>query len=152
MSGWHSLKLKEVFHRLRTEGIGLRQKEAEARLLKYGANEIQVGKKISPFRIFAEQFKSLLVIILIMAAIISYVVGIFPGQEARVVDSLLILLIVMANGIFGFLQNYKAEKSIEALKRLVTPMAKVIRDGLVQEVASRDIVKGDIVLFLKTEK
>lgn len=96
MSGWHSAKLKEVFHRLGTEGIGLRQKEAEERLLKYSANEIQVGKKISPFRIFAEQFKSLLVIILIMAAILSYVIGIFPGQEARVVDSLLILLIVLA--------------------------------------------------------
>ena len=152
MSGWHSSKLKEVFHRLRTEGTGLRQKEAEARLLKYGANEIQVGKKISPFRIFAEQFKSLLVIILIMAAILSYLIGIFPGQEERVVDSLLILLIVLANGIFGFLQNYKAEKSIEALRRLVAPRAKVMRDGLVQEVASRNVVKGDVVLFLKTEK
>ncbi|MQY59207.1 MAG: HAD-IC family P-type ATPase [Clostridia bacterium] len=147
MSGWHSSKLKEVFDRLRTERIGLRQKEAEARLLKYGANEIQVGKKISPFRIFAEQFKSLLVIILIMAAIVSYVIGIFPGQEPRVVDSLLILLIVLANGIFGFLQNYKAEKSIEALRRLVAPRAKVIRDGLVQEIASRNLVKGDIVLI-----
>ena len=147
MSGWHSSKLKEVFDRLRTERIGLRQKEAQERLLKYGANEIQVGKKISPFRIFAEQFKSLLVIILIMAAIVSYVIGIFPGQEARVVDSLLILSIVLANGIFGFLQNYKAEKSIEALRRLVTPKAKVIRDGLVQEIASRNVVKGDIVLI-----
>jgi len=147
MSGWHSPKLKEVFDRLRTERIGLRQKEAEARLLKYSANEIQVGKKISPFRIFAEQFRSLLVIILIMAAVVSYVIGIFPGQEARVVDSLLILSIVLANGIFGFLQNYKAEKSIEALRRLVAPRAKVIRDGLVQEVASRDVVKGDIVLI-----
>jgi len=147
MSGWHSSKLQEVFHRLRTERIGLGQKEAEARLLKYGANEIQVGKKISPFRIFAEQFKSLLVIILIMAAIVSYLIGIFPGQEPRVVDSLLILLIVLANGIFGFLQNYKAEKSIEALRRLVAPRAKVIRDGLVQEIASRNVVKGDIVLI-----
>jgi len=147
MSGWHSSKLKEVLGRLRTGQIGLTQKEAEGRLSKYGANEIQVGKKISPFRIFAEQFKSLLVIILIMAAIFSYVMGIFPGQESRVIDSLLILLIVLANGIFGFLQNYKAEKSIEALKRLVAPMAKVIRDGLVQEVASRDVVKGDIVLI-----
>ena len=147
MSGWHSSKLKEVFHRLGTERIGLRQKEAERRLLKYGANEIQVGKKISPFRIFAEQFKSLLVIILIMAAILSYVIGIFPGQEARVIDSLLILLIVLANGIFGFLQNYKAEKSIEALRRLVAPRAKVMRDGLVQEIASRNVVKGDIVLI-----
>jgi len=147
MSGWHSSKLKEVFDRLGTERIGLTQKEAEGRLLKYGTNEIQVGKKISPFRIFAEQFKSLLVIILIMAAVVSYVIGILPGQEPRVVDSLLILLIVLANGIFGFLQNYKAEKSIEALRRLVTPRAKVIRDGLVQEIASRDVVRGDIVLI-----
>ncbi len=147
MSGWHSSKLKEVFDRLRTEGIGLSQPEAQARLLKYGANEIQIGKKISPFRIFAEQFKSLLVIILIMAAIASYIIGIFPGQETRVVDSLLILLIVVANGIFGFLQNYKAEKSIEALKRLVAPGAKVVRDGLVQEIASRDVVRGDILLL-----
>jgi len=147
MSGWHSPKLKEVFDRLRTERIGLTQKEAEGRLLKYSANEIQVGKKISLFRIFAEQFRSLLVIILIMAAVVSYVIGIFPGQEARVVDSLLILSIVLANGIFGFLQNYKAEKSIEALRRLVAPRAKVIRDGLVQEIASRNVVKGDIILI-----
>lgn len=147
MAGWHSLKLKEVFDRLGTDRIGLTQKEAEGRVLEYGTNEIQVGKKISPLRIFAEQFKSFLVIILIVAAVVSYVIGIFPGQEPRVVDSLLILLIVLANGIFGFLQNYKAEKSIEALRRLVAPRAKVVRDGLVQEIASRDVVRGDIVLI-----
>jgi len=147
MAGWHSSKLKEVFDRLGTDQAGLTQKEAEGRVLEYGTNEIQVGKKISPLRIFAEQFKSFLVIILIMAAVVSYLIGIFPGQEPRVVDSLLILLIVLANGIFGFLQNYKAEKSIEALRRLVAPRAKVVRDGLVQEIASRDVVRGDIVLI-----
>jgi len=147
MAGWHSLKLKEVFDRLGTDQAGLTQKEAEGRVLEYGTNEIQVGKKISPLRIFAEQFKSFLVIILIVAAVVSYLIGIFPGQEPRVVDSLLILLIVLANGIFGFLQNYKAEKSIEALRRLVAPRAKVVRDGLVQEIASRDVVRGDIVLI-----
>ncbi|TKJ42712.1 haloacid dehalogenase [Candidatus Aerophobetes bacterium Ae_b3b] len=147
MGGWHSLKLKEVFDRLGTNQAGLTQKEVEGRVLEYGTNEIQVGKKTSPLRIFAEQFKSFLVIILIMAAVVSYLIGIFPGQEPRVVDSLLILLIVLANGIFGFLQNYKAEKSIEALRKLVAPKAKVVRDGLVQEIASRDVVRGDIVLI-----
>ncbi len=147
MAGWHSSKLKEVFDRLGTDQAGLTQKEVEGRVLEYGTNEIQVGKKISPLRIFAEQFKSFLVIILIIAAVVSYLIGIFPGQEPRVVDSLLILLIVLANGIFGFLLNYKAEKSIEALRRLVAPRAKVVRDGLVQEIASRDVVRGDIVLI-----
>jgi len=147
MTGWHSSTLKEVFDRLKTNQNGLAQKEAQKRILKHGTNEIDIGKRIFPLRIFAEQFKNLLVIILIIAAVVSYIIGFFPGQEPRVVDSLLILLIVLANGIFAFFQNYKAEKNIEALRSLTAPKAKVLRDSMIQEIASRDLVIGDVVLL-----
>jgi Ca2+-transporting ATPase len=147
MVGWYYSRLKEVFGRLETDQNGLTQKEAKKRISKYGSNEIRIRKKTSPLRILAEQFKSLLIIILIIAAVVSYIIGFFSGGDPKVIDSLLIFLIVLANGIFGFFQNYKAEKSIETLRKMVAPRAKVIRDGVVQEIASRDLVKGDVILI-----
>jgi len=124
---------------------GLSSLEAERRLKIYGKNEIVERKGINPFFIFLSQFKSPIILLLIAAAILSLFVNV--AKEESFIDSLLILAIVFAAGIAGFVQDYKAEKTIEALKKLATPKAKVIRDGKEQEIDSTLIVPGDIIVL-----
>ncbi len=138
--------IKEVVNNLKSSFNGLKEKEVKQRLKKYGYNEIEEKNKISILKIFLSQFTDFLIIILILAAIISFAVGFFPGQKPHNVDAILILSIVFLNGIFGFIQDYKAEKSIHALKKLAAPMALVIRNGKEQEIEAKNLVSGDIVL------
>jgi len=126
---------------------GLTTKEAEERLEKYGKNEIKRTVKLSPLKIFITQFTSPLILILIGAAIISLIVGNLPGQESNISDAVLILAIVLFSGISGFFQEYKAEKSIEALQKMSAPKSKVIRDGKEKIMPASEIVPGDIVLL-----
>ncbi len=124
---------------------GLSQEEAEKRLKIYGKNEIVRKKKISPYKIFLSQFSSPIILLLIFAAIIS--LGINYLKNESFIDSVLILVIVFVSAIAGFLQEYKAEQTIEALKKLATPSAKVIRDGKEMEVPSVEVVPGDIIVL-----
>ncbi|OYT43283.1 MAG: calcium-translocating P-type ATPase, PMCA-type [Candidatus Aenigmarchaeota archaeon ex4484_56] len=123
---------------------GLTGKEAEERLRKYGKNEIKKEKKVSPIKLFISQFISPIILLLIVAAVLSFSVN-FLKHETYF-DSLLILVIVFAAGIAGFVQDYKAERAIEALQRMASPKAKVIRDGKEQEIDSTDIVPDDLIV------
>lgn len=116
-------------------------------LEKYGKNEIRRFKKVSMLKIFLSQFTSPLILILIAAAIISWAIGFLPGQESDIIDTILILMIVFASGIAGFFQEYKAEKSVEALQKMATPKAKVIRNGKEMEITAADIVPDDLILL-----
>ncbi len=138
--GWNELEAKQVLKELQTSEKGLSEQEAQARLLKYGTNELKEEKKISPIEIFLNQFKSILVIILIGATIFSAAIG-------EVLDAAAIIAIVILNAIFGFFQEYKAEKTIEALKKLSSPESIVLRDGKKQTIASKLLVPGDIVIL-----
>ena len=138
--------IKGVIRDLKSGINGLKGEEAKKRLKKYGYNEIKEKDKISVLKIFLSQFTDFLIIILILAAIISYLVGFLPGQTSHNVDAVLILSIVFLNGIFGFIQDYKAEKSILALKKLATPTALTVRNGKEQEIEAKNLVPGDIVL------
>lgn len=126
---------------------GLTWEEARKRLRIYGRNEIKRIKKVSPIKIFLSQFTSPLVLILIGAAVLSFVIGYFPGQEPNIVDTILILSIVLASGFSGFFQEYKAEKTIEALQKMAAPEAKVIRDGKEVKLKISEIVPGDLILL-----
>ncbi|OYT42492.1 MAG: calcium-translocating P-type ATPase, PMCA-type [Candidatus Aenigmarchaeota archaeon ex4484_224] len=125
--------------------LGLTSEEAKKRLQIYGKNEIRRKKKVSPIQIFLSQFKSPIILLLIFAAIISLAIN-YHSQESFF-DSILILIIVFAAAIAGFVQDYKAERAIEALQKLSTPKAKVIRDGKKVEVDSTEIVPGDILVL-----
>lgn len=122
----------------RNYNYGLKSKEAEERLCKYGYNEIVKKKRVSPLIIFLSQFGDFIVWILIGAAIISY----FMGERA---DAITILIIVVMDAVLGFIQEYKTEKSLEALKELAAPTARVVRDGNLITIKAREIVIGDIV-------
>ncbi len=135
---WHSLSLDKLYDRLKSSEKGLTKKEAERRLEKYGRNEIEEGEQISAFSILLEQFKDFLIWILIAAAVISFLVG-------HAIDAYLIITIVLANGIFGFVQDWKAEQSIQALKEMAAQEAVVQRDGKKHKLESSEIVPGDVI-------
>ena len=114
--------------------------ESGKRLEEYGVNELKQNKTISPLQILIKQFTSSIVFILLAALIISLLIG-------EKLDAIVISTIVVLNSIFGFIQEYKAEQAIEALKRLTALKAKVIRDGIEMEIDSRELVPGDLILL-----
>ena len=120
---------------------GLSDSSAKERLAKYGANALAGKKKRSMFARFMDQFKDLMIIVLLVAAVLSGVVA----QEWT--DAGIILIVVLLNAILGVIQEARSEAAIEALKDMSTPSAKVRRDGAVVEVPSTDLVPGDIVLL-----
>lgn len=129
------------------EKKGLSVQEAKKRFEKYGKNEIKKEKTIKPVKIFFSQFTSPLIILLIVAAVISYSLGFFPGQESHLIDTILILGIVLISGVVGFFQEYKAEKSIKALQKMATPKTIVIRGGAKREISVTQVVPGDVVIL-----
>lgn len=145
--GWHDRELEDIYEEKDSSSDGLSQEDAEERLETVGENAIQSGEEISPVQILISQFQDFLIYLLIGAALISIGVGFLPGHSPEYTDAALIFLILIANGIFGFVQDFKAEKSIKALKDLSTPDATVLRDGEKREIDSREVVPGDIIFI-----
>ncbi len=135
---WHTQSAEDVLTQLGSSANGLSAQEAAQRFAADGANEIKEGKRISPVQIFLGQFKSILIWILIAAGVISGVLG-------EMVDAIAILAIVVLNAVIGFYQEFNAEKSIAALKKMTAPQAKVRRDGQVTSIPASGIVAGDIL-------
>ena len=144
---WHSSSVEEIAKNLKTNiNIGLSDDEAQKRFDRYGPNNLKEKKKESIFVKFIKQFNDFMIITLIIAAIISAVVSKLNG-EADYIDSIIIVAIVIFNAIMGLVQEQKAEKSLEALKKMTAPNAKVRRDGRVQEIDATLVVPGDIVIL-----
>ncbi|HYM40747.1 MAG TPA: calcium-translocating P-type ATPase, SERCA-type [Thermoplasmata archaeon] len=144
---WHSLDVEASFARLASSPAGLSKGEAAERLTKEGPNELAQTSRVSPLRIFLEQFTDVLVVILIVAAAISGYLGISRRDSTEVWDAVLIAVIVVLNAGLGFVQEYRAEKSLQALKALAAPKAHAVRQGEVIALPSRDLVPGDVVLL-----
>ncbi|PCR99852.1 cation-translocating P-type ATPase [Lactococcus fujiensis] len=140
---FYNLPLTEVYEKVGSTDQGLSVNQAQERLSEYGRNELSSGKKKSLLVKFAEQFKDLMIIILIVAAILSVVTS--GGHDIS--DALIIMAVVVINAIFGVYQEGKAEAAIEALKDMSSPAARVKRDGHVLEIDSKDLVPGDVVLL-----
>src|SRR5689334_22443779 len=126
---WHSLPADAVLQRLEASALGLTPAEAARRRERYGRNELVQPTKLSAVRICIAQFTDVLVIILIIAAIISAALGLSNNETADLYDAALIIVIVVMNAILGFFQEYRAERSLEALKSLAAPKAHVLREG-----------------------
>ena len=138
---WYQLEAEKIIAELATDAQrGLSHEEARARMEKYGPNILAEEKKEHPILKFLKQFTEFIIIVLIGAAVIAGLLG-------EWIDALAILAIVLLNGIIGFMQEAKAERVMEALKKLAAPTAKVIRDGSLTTVPAREIVPGDIILF-----
>ncbi len=137
---WHRLNIPEVLELLGTGIKGLSTNAAEEKLLQFGANELQEGKKKSIIFILLSQFKDVMILILLAAAIVSGIVGDFT-------DTIVILIIVLLNALVGFIQEYRAEKAMLALKQMAVTQARVYRDGSIVWLPATVLVPGDVVLL-----
>lgn len=137
---WHTKTPDQAFAYLQSGRLGLRQQEAQERAAKYGPNEIQSAHRISAWEILIEQFKNVLILILLGATVIS----IFLGHG---VESIVIAVIVLFAVVLGFVQEYRAERAIEALRQMAAPTATVLRDGKEVKIPTRDVVPGDVVVL-----
>lgn len=137
---WHTLELTDVFTHLNSSPTGLTPDEAAKRLLTYGPNELQAAARISPWTLLLNQFKNVLIIILLIATGLSLLLG-------HGIESVAIIVIVLFAVLLGFIQEYRAERAIEALCRMAAPNATVLRDGIEQSVPAHTLVPGDVVLL-----
>lgn len=144
---WHTISYLETEKKLNTNiNTGLTSKDVKNRQKTFGINELEKIKKNSLFTKFIEQFKDFMIIILLIAALISALLSYIQGTN-EYVDSVIIIAIVIFNAIMGLIQESKAEKSIEALQKLSAPTAKVKRDNKIIEIASSELVPGDIIIL-----
>ena len=140
MEEWFHLSEEEALGRLEAARSGLSSREAAVRKEEFGPNALRAGEKRSALQVFLDQFKDLLVIILIIAAVISMISG-------DVESTAVIFAVLLLNAVLGTVEHQKAEKSLDSLKSLSAPMAGVLRDGRRQEILSSDVVPGDILLL-----
>jgi Ca2+-transporting ATPase len=119
---------------------GLTDDEVKNRLEKYGLNELRKEERISPYTLFINQFKNILIIILLVAVVLSALVG-------EMIDAAIILVIVIFCAVLGFIQEYRAERALEALKKMLSPTINVLRGGKEEEIPSEELVPGDIILL-----
>jgi P-type Ca2+ transporter type 2C len=145
---WHDKSVDQVLRELKTDATnGLSSAEAQQRLVEHGQNRIDEQTSISPLAIFAAQFNDFLIYLLLAAALLSILVGLLPGNEVDYTEAGLILFIVIANGVLGFIQDYRAETAMQALRDLSTPETFVMRDSVKILVRTTDVVPGDIVIL-----
>jgi potassium/sodium efflux P-type ATPase len=137
---WYQLTVKETFEKLRASESGLSDSEIKERLLQFGPNKFIEEERISKLKILLHQFTSPLIYILLIAGVVT----IFLKEH---IDSGVIFAVVILNAIIGYIQEYKAEESVRALKKMVVPKAKVLREGKEKEINSEELVPGDIVLL-----
>jgi Ca2+-transporting ATPase len=141
MQDWHTVGVEEVARAFATDPHrGLSEAEAARRLAKYGPNALAERGARGRWRILAEQFRATMVVVLAVAAAVSFLLG-------ELGDGLAILAILVLNALLGFSQEYRAERAVAALKELAVPRVRVRRDGRVWEASARDLVPGDVVLL-----
>ncbi len=137
---YYRASVQEVMRKLDVSRYGLTDYDVRLRHKQYGYNELKEGHKKNAVQVFLEQFEDFLVLILIMAAVISMFLG-------DVKSSIVIIIVILLNAILGTVQHIKAEKSLNSLKQLAAPVAKVVRNGQVVEIPSREVIVGDILVL-----
>jgi Ca2+-transporting ATPase len=146
MTNFYNQDIHEVTSQLKTsETSGLTTEETKRRLEEYGYNQLVSKRKKSFFQMFMAQFKSFMIIILLVAAVVSGVVGVM--EDEGLLDTFVILGILLLNALIGASQEKKAETSLEALKDLAAPLSKVLRDGVISEINTKELVPGDLVIL-----
>src|SRR4030043_916406 len=137
---WHQKSIEDIFNELGSFPHGLSDDESRKRLKEHGLNVLRETKKKNPSMMFLDQFKDFMILVLIAAAIISGIIG-----EAT--DTIAIIVIVVLNDLIGFVQEYRAEKAMAALKKMAAPYATVIRDGMPANIPAPKVVPGDVVIL-----
>ena len=140
MKPWHALTLDAVLQRLQTRPAGLSPGQVAERQAKYGRNELREAHRVSPWEILLEQFKNVLIVILLAATVASLLLG-------HGIESIIIAVIIVFAVLLGFVQEFRAERAIEALRQMSAPTAKVVRNGVEAEVPAADLVPGDVIVL-----
>ena len=149
---WHELGIEETIKKLETRIEGLSDREVEERLNRYGKNEIIRGKPLTPFEIFLKQFSNFFVLILFFAAGLAYAVSFMPGEADRYLTALFILGIIVITIGLGFFEEYKAQKELRGLDKLLRFKATVVRNGVHKEIEADEVVPGDILVLSYGQK
>lgn len=142
---WHAKTSEETLKELGTSEAGLSQTEVQKRLTENGPNELKKEKRSSPIKMLLAQFSDILIIILLIAIGLSIAIG-------ELIDAIVIIAIVAATAVLGFVEEFRSEKAVEALKKMTAPTATVIRDGKETKIPAREIVPGDIILLYAGDK
>src|SRR6516162_10011770 len=141
MPAWHAIATGEVLRRLNTDAQkGLDTDEVSQRLSKFGPNRLPEGKRQGPLMRFLSQFNNILVYVLLAAGFIKLMVGLW-------LDAAIILGVVIINALLGFIQEGKAEKALDSIRKMLSPDARTLRDGETRMVPAEDLVPGDVVLL-----
>jgi len=151
---WHTMEVEAVLREFAVDLNGLDEKEAQKRLQQYGYNELKEKKRRTVFQMFLDEFRDIFMLLLIVATVFSVIVGYYEalmeptkGFLETYTDAITIGVIVILCALAGFVQEYKAEKAVEALKKLTAPEAKVVRDGREVTIPAREVVPGDILIL-----
>ncbi|MFH0975403.1 MAG: cation-translocating P-type ATPase [Spirochaetota bacterium] len=142
---WHTLSIEDVFSHLKATPAGLTVPEVLERMAEYGPNELQAAHRISPWTILIDQFKNVLIIILLAATVLSFFLG-------HGIESIAIAVIVLFAVFLGFIQEFRAERAIEALRQMAAPTAAVLRDGQEVSLPARELVPGDVIVLTAGNK
>ena len=145
MKTWHLLGAEQALEALETRRTGLGESDAASRLNKYGYNEIKEDRRTATLQVVFRQFKNLLILLLLAAALVSSFIGLWEHGVPEMAEAALIILIVLLMVYAGFYQEYHAEKDLAALKRMLDPMAVVERSSRKRKISARELVPGDII-------
>jgi len=137
---WHQKRIEEVISQMDSTPEGISSAEATKRLQEKGRNELTEKRKKGPFLMFLEQFQDFMILILIGAALVAGAIG-------ELSDTIVILVIVIVNAVIGFIQEYRAERAMAALKQMASPVATVVRAGNLMKIAAAELVPGDVVVL-----
>ena len=153
MLNWHSIEPAQVLKELNADPHkGLTEEEVKTRLEKYGYNELKKEEKVSPLTLFFNQFKNILIIILLIAILLSVITYFIDPEQGEILDAVIIAVIVVFCAVLGFIQEYRAERALEALKKMLSPTITALRGGKEEEILSKELVPGDVLLLEAGDK
>jgi Ca2+-transporting ATPase len=146
------MEVEETVKQLDSNETGLSQEEVQKRLQQYGTNELQKEEGTSPIKMFLKQFTDILIIILLIAMFLSIGTAVYQGTMEEIYDAIVIFAIILACAVLGFVEEYRSEKALDALKKMTSPTAMVLRDGKEVKIETSDVVPGDIMLLYTGDK
>ncbi len=149
---WHNLGLPEIYQQLGTRPEGLTDSEATVRLQQHGRNEILRRKPTSPWKLFFKQFANYFILVLLFAAILAFAVSFLPGESGRRLTGWFILGIIVVSVSLNFFEEYRAQKELEALDRLLVFKTKVLRAGAPLQIEAAQVVPGDVLILVHGQK
>jgi P-type Ca2+ transporter type 2C len=149
---WHSLDISQVTEQAVTHPVGLTDQEVTVRLRQYGQNIIIRRKGVSPWHLLVKQFLNYFILVLLFAAILAFAVSYLPGESGRRLTAYFILGIIVLSVALSFFEEYRAQKELEALDRLLVFKTTVLRAGTSQQVDAAEVVPGDILILTHGQK